>query len=98
MEGFRLLEKCEEAARAFSKRESLDVLVVCENDSKYLYIDGEERMIPWLAGSMPLRPHGEQVPYMDLRPVQVQSGHWSDEGEKFVPSRLMSVEEFLSLA
>ena len=98
MDGLRLFEKCEEAARSFSKRDSVDVLVICGSGSAYLYIDGRQREIPWVVVSMPLRPQGGQVSYIELTPLQVQFGHWNDETEVFTASRKMLVDEFLNLA
>jgi hypothetical protein len=98
MDGIRLFGKCEEAARNYSKRDSIDVPIICGNGSAYLYIDGRAREIPWPAVPMPARPQGEQVSYVELNPVEVRFGDWSREDETFVPTRKMSVDEFLNLA
>jgi hypothetical protein len=98
MKGLKLFAICDKAARNYSKTASLDVLVVCESGSKFLYLDGEEREIPWFGSAMPLHSQGQKVPELELSPVGVQSGHWSDEAENFIASRTMTVEEFLTLA
>jgi hypothetical protein len=98
MDGLRLFGKCEEAARNFSKHDSVDVLVICGGDTAYLYIDGRAREIPWVVGSRPSRPQEGPVSYVELNPLQVQFGHWNRADETFTASRKMTVEEFLNLA
>ena len=98
MDGLRLFGNCDDAARYFSKHEPADVVVICADGSKHVYIEGEDREIPWLAAPMPLQPLGQPVTSLDMTPVEVQLGRWSDEAENFIHSRTMSVEDFLNLA
>lgn len=98
MDGLRLFERCEKAARNFSKHDSVDVLVICGNGSAYLYIDGGQKEIPWVDESMPVRPPTGQAFYIELNPVRVQFGRWNKEAEAFIASRKMTVNEFLNLA
>lgn len=97
MDGLKLLAKCKDAARKYSKTKSVDVLVVCEAGTEFLFVNGDEPDLPWLGGSMPARQHGAQVAYTDFRPVQIQLGQWSDAVGKFIPSRSMTPDEFLTL-
>jgi len=97
MDGLSLLGICEEAARHFSKQESADVLVICESGCAHVYIEGEEREIPWLAAPMPLQQQGQPVLYTDMTPVEVRLGRWSDDAATFIASRTMSVKDFLSM-
>jgi hypothetical protein len=73
-------------------------MVLCESGSAYLYIDGRAREIQWVTKPRPEGPQAGQVTYVELNPVEVQFGRWSNEDETFVATRKMTVEEFLNLS
>jgi hypothetical protein len=102
MDGLRLFGLCGEAAQNYSRHESVDVLVIRADGSGHVYINGNEREIPWLGAPMPLKPLGHEASFPDMTPTEVQLGRWSDgtndEIEGFIPSQTMSVADFLSLA
>jgi hypothetical protein len=98
MDGLRLFGVCDEAAQYYSKHQSADVLVICADGSGHVYIKGNGREIPWLGAPMPVKPLGQEVSSLDMTPNEVQLGRWTDETEDFIPSKTMSVADFLSLA
>jgi hypothetical protein len=98
MEGLRLLGVCVEAAQRISKREDTDVLVKRADGVLLIYIDGEEQEVPWLASPMPATAPGQPATMLDMSPTEIQLGRWHKDLERFIPSRTMSVEDFLQLA
>ena len=102
MDGLRLFGICDEAAQYCSKHMSVDVSVICADGSDQVYIKGSNREIPWLGAPMPVKPLGQEVSSLDMTPNEVQLGRWTDETgdepEGFIPSKTMSVADFLSLS
>jgi hypothetical protein len=98
MNSLRSFGDCDEKARHFSKRESMDVLITCADGSRHLYVGGEECSPIRFAAAMPQWLPGDPVSEMDMTPVEVKLGKWIDEVEDFVHSRKMPPEDFLKLA
>ena len=98
MNGLRQFDEYDAAAKKYSKQTGLDVMLTCNDGSEHLYANGEEKPIYWLPAAVPSRPAQGSMAEIDLTPARIQSGRWSDELERFIPSRTMGPEEFLILA
>ena len=83
---------------SFSKRDSVDVLVICGNRSAFVYTDGRAREIPWSSDAPLLQSPAGPASYVEPLPVQVQFGRWDAKTEAFTATRKMKVDEFLNLA
>jgi hypothetical protein len=97
MNDLRLLGAVEEAALRVSLESDIDVAVSPADGSTSIYMQGKDATPPWLAAAAPEKRQAQPVAYADMTPVRIQFGRWHEELEKFIPSRTLTVSDFLSL-
>ena len=97
MNDLRLADEVLKAAEYVSLHEDTDVAVLRVDGPVSIYVKGEDITPVWLASAMPQMKQGQPASYLDMTPTGVRFGRWQTEGDNFVASRSLSVEQFLEL-